>query len=353
MLSRFPEILERVGDLSQVAGAKRYRLVGGKADGVDAVDIRTGSGFSFTVLPGRCMDIAWAEHRGLALAYIAKAGIVAPSMYEPEGVGWLRGFHAGLLTTCGLSNVGWPCEDEDPALGPVRHGLHGRIAFTPAEDVCVRQAWEDGGFTMRVSGRMRQAILHGEHLVLEREITARLGESGFVLRDTVENRGFRPEPLMLLYHFNFGHPLLAEDSRLILPARATTPMTEPARAEAGQWSAFSPPAMEYAERLYFHEVRHGPDGRVGVALVNDRLGLGAALRYDPRQLPRLAQWKCLRAAEYVLGVEPGNCHPTSRTEHRGRGALEVLAPGERRCVQIEFSVLEGAEQIQGFAGESR
>ena len=347
MTDSFREILKRVGDISQVAGAKRYRLVGGKADGVEAVDIRTGAGLSFTVLPGRGMDIAWTEYRGVPISYMAKPGIVAAAMYEPASVGWLRGFYAGLLTTCGLSNVGWPCEEEHPIFKNMEYGLHGRIAFTPAEDVCVRQTWEPE-FTIRVSGRMRQAILHGENLVLDREIVTRCGQRSFLIRDTIENLGFLPEPLMVLYHFYFGHPLLSEHARLVLPATRTTPVTDAAKGEPDAWAAFAPPAHDYAERLYFHEPRPGADGRVAIALVNDRLGVGAALRYNPVQLPRLAQWKCLREAEYVLGIEPGNCHPTSRVEHRRKGELDFLQPGERRAIEIEFSVLDGPQEIREF-----
>ena len=51
-------IASRVGSISQIGGLRRYRLCGGLADGVEAVDVRTGSGLCYTVLPGRGMDIA-------------------------------------------------------------------------------------------------------------------------------------------------------------------------------------------------------------------------------------------------------------------------------------------------------
>jgi hypothetical protein len=330
---------KRVGDLSQVAGLKRYRLVGGKADGVEAVDIRTGSGFSFTVLPGRGMDIAWAEYRGVALNYMAKPGLASGAFYEPESIGWLRGFFAGLLTTCGLSNVGWPCEDEHPAFGKMKHGLHGRIANTPAEHVCVSDAWEPE-FTMRVSGRMREAILHGEHLVLEREIAATFGRSGFTLHDVVENAGFRPEPFMILYHFNLGYPLLDADTRLILPRCKTTPVTEAARKDSQSHTAFLPPQHDYDERLFFHDL--AGNGTACIKAINKRLDVGVAITYRLKELPKLSQWKCMREAEYVLGIEPGNCHPTSRVEHRKKGSLDSLEPGERRTITIDVDVISGS-----------
>ena len=52
---------KRFGHMTQLCGLKRYRLSEGRADGVDAVDVRTGAGLNFTVLPGRGMDIAWTE----------------------------------------------------------------------------------------------------------------------------------------------------------------------------------------------------------------------------------------------------------------------------------------------------
>lgn len=60
-------------------------------------------------------------------------GIVAP-LFESQGNGFLRSFYAGLLTTCGLSYIGTPCEDEGETLG-----LHGRLAATPAEEVGIAQ----------------------------------------------------------------------------------------------------------------------------------------------------------------------------------------------------------------------
>lgn len=72
------EILKYIGDFSQLFGTKEYTLHGGKAEGVRAVDVKNGSGLEFTVLPDRCMDIAWLSYKGNNLSYISKTGIVSP-----------------------------------------------------------------------------------------------------------------------------------------------------------------------------------------------------------------------------------------------------------------------------------
>ena len=116
----------RVGRMSQIAGARSCVLTSGAARGVEAVDVKTGTGFEFTVLPGRALDIAWASYRGVALGYIAKTGVVAPAFFSEQGAtGFLRNFFAGLLTTAGLSNIGVPSEVDGAAIRPARpHQQH-------------------------------------------------------------------------------------------------------------------------------------------------------------------------------------------------------------------------------------
>ena len=66
------ELTKYVGDMSQIADAREGVLTAGKADGVRVIDVKTGGGFSFSILPSRGMDIAWAEYKGTPVAYIGK-----------------------------------------------------------------------------------------------------------------------------------------------------------------------------------------------------------------------------------------------------------------------------------------
>ena len=124
------QLLERVGDPSQIAAVRPHLLTDGKAKGVSAIDFSTGSGFRFTVLPDRCLDISAAEHCGRSLCWRSPTGDVSPYFYQPEGLEWLYGFFGGLVCTCGLTYYGAPCEDEGQSLG-----LHGRASSIPAQEV--------------------------------------------------------------------------------------------------------------------------------------------------------------------------------------------------------------------------
>ena len=119
------ELMERVGDLSQVGGVREYRLDGGSGDGVEAVDLDTGSGLRFTVLPGRALDISGAWYRGIPLAFRTPTGEVQGARYEPGGQGWIRTTVLGLLVTGGLTNAGDPVDDDDENGA---EGLHGRLS---------------------------------------------------------------------------------------------------------------------------------------------------------------------------------------------------------------------------------
>ena len=324
-------LTKRVGNISQIAGVRRYTLSDGAANGVEAVDVRTGSGFMFTVLPGRGMDIAWAEYKGVPLAFISQTGVTAPQYYESGGHHWLRSFFGGLLTTCGLLNAGPPCEG---------HGLHGRISNSPAENICVADTWDIDGYTMTVSGRIREARMFGEHLTLTRTLTARLGENRFILEDTVENHAFSPSPLMLLYHFNLGYPLLDDSGELVCQS-VVNARDDAAAKHIGEYAHIDEPRNSRPEEVFFHDMETDSEGMVRVSLLNRNLGISAYLRYGKRELPCFTQWKQLGEGEYVLGLEPGNCHPVSQAKLREDGKLEMLNPGEKRRFRIEFGVLEG------------
>ena len=92
----------------------------------------------------------------------------------------------------------------------------------------------------------------------------------------------------------------------------------------------------------------GGNGETGVALVNDRLEAGLFVRFNKSQLPEFTQWKQLGEAEYVIGLEPGNCRPSGMAAEEKRGTLEILPPGERKKVELEIGVLDGADEIRRF-----
>ena len=103
----------------------------------------------------------------------------------------------------------------------VRHGLHGRIAFTPARLVGYGARWEGDRAWLWAEGEIRQAAMFGEFLVLHRKIEAEVGGRSLRIDDTVTNHGFRATPHAMLYHVNVGWPVVDAGTRLVAPIRRT------------------------------------------------------------------------------------------------------------------------------------
>ncbi len=327
-------------------------LRGGNAEGVEALEVWTGSGLAFTVLPGRGLDVANATWKGQSLCWLSPTGIVSPAHAEEPDAGWLRSFGGGLLATCGLSNVGPPVAERGKA-----YGLHGRIGTQGAENLAVTQEWAGDEFLLSVRGTLREAAVFGENLRLTRTLSTRLGATGFSLDDRVENLGFEAQPLALLYHFNFGSPLLGPGARVVAPIVATEARDEVARADRGVETCrvFPPPTHGFREKVYFHTLAPGADGRTFVALVNDTGASpwGVVLRWSQEQLPCFTQWTMAGEGTYVLGLEPGTVVPLGRSALREVGRLPLLEPHSTRDFHLEVEVLDTPQALTRLEDEAR
>ena len=63
------DIAARAGMLSQFAGVRLMTLSDGLENGIRMLEFRTGTGFRFTVLIDRAMDIGDCEHSGRAIGW--------------------------------------------------------------------------------------------------------------------------------------------------------------------------------------------------------------------------------------------------------------------------------------------
>lgn len=341
------KLMKRIGNIWQVGGVKAYELTDGREKGVEVIEFRTGNGFSFRVLPGRCMDISLAEYKGVPLSWCSQTGEVAPEYYEPEGLGWLRSFYGGLLVTCGLRNVGVPCEDEGEELG-----LHGRASNIRASNVSADGEWRGDDYVMWAGGKVKEARVFGENLCLTRRIEARLGDVSFTVHDIVENLGHEPAPHMILYHVNGGFPAVDEGSELISQTIEASPRDEEAEKEKEKYNRFLPPTAGFKERCYFHDMKPGKDGNVTVALVNKKFGNGQGfgfyLSYSKKELPYFVEWKMNGEGTYVVGIEPANVLVEGKKTAREKGNLQFLEPGEKAEYHLEIGVLPSNKEISAL-----
>ncbi|WP_135546338.1 aldose 1-epimerase family protein [Paenibacillus cymbidii] len=323
------ELLAHVGRVEQVGGIRRYEWSDGFERGVEQFQVRTGAGLVYGVTPSRGLDLSYAELGGVPLTFQSAVGDAHPMFYEPQGTGWLRTFPGGLMTTCGLTSMGSPAVENGESLG-----LHGRYSHIPAEKLGVSASWQGDEYEMRITGTVRQASFFGEHLELTRTIESRLGVNAITVTDRVENVGFAPCDLMVLYHCNFGFPFVGPDLRLTFPEGTIVPRDEGYGAEEAY--TFEAAQIGVSENVFYHRpATQSP--RQTVRLDNAALGVSVQLAYSADTLPCLIQWKCPVAGNYALGIEPANALVEGRPAERRRGTLQSLAPGESRQFKLEFS----------------
>lgn len=331
------------GELSQLFEVKEYEYTGGRAEGVRAVDIRNRAGVELQVLPGRCMDFGRFSYKGHSFQFITPAGMVNTKYYDNRGVEFLRSFNGGMLTTCGLTEIGSGGECNGEQLG-----LHGRIANTPAEHFSCTVDTDGGAPSAELRGTMRQAVLFGERLTLTRKVTMGYDQKGFCFTDTVENTGFLPSPFMLLYHFNLGYPLVDEDARIYLPASDTQPRTPHAAEGRDRWDVCEAPQNGYEEMCYLHTLKADKNGRSAAALYNHRTGLGLVIRFDRLLLDRFVEWKQMGEGDYVIGLEPTNGFVDGRLAAMQTNCLKHLEAGEKHSYTFELQILEGQAELDAL-----
>jgi hypothetical protein len=329
------ELLQYIGNQAQLGGSRHYELTDGRGRKLRGIDVNSGSGLQYTIMPDRGMDISLAGFKGTNLVYLTCTGETHHSFFEPEGLGWLRTFAAGLLTTCGITYLGAPVTEEGENLG-----LHGRYSTIPARQVADLSQWVGEEFHMIHKGIIEEARIFGNKLRLEREIKTVMGKNTIHISDTITNFGFTPSPYTVLYHMNLGYPLLSEEAQLILDPEMTLPRDDTAAAGIHEFRSFTKPQPGFQEQVFNHQMKAGADGTAKVTLSNKKAGLALTIRFDATRLPYLIQWKMMGQGEYVLGLEPSNVLLKNRKELKMENILPYLQPDESITNTIEVIVEE-------------
>lgn len=337
------DLLRKIGRIEQVAGARPVKLASGKAEGIKAWEIYNGSGLEFCVMENKCLDLLYAKYRGVNLSFLAKPGAVAPEYFNVHGMEFGRYFHGGMLYTCGLGNIGQSCVDED-----TEYNWHGRISQTPAENTGINAEWNGDEYLISVKGDMHEAAHSHEHLVLKRKISTRLGAKSFTICDTVENQGFKREAIMLLYHINFGYPLLDRNTRVVLPTSITENYVNYTKSDEQAFRHITDPVDGSSCDTYFHRPATDASGYTSVAIINDDLRLGVYLRYLRKDFPFMVEWKNMVSGDYALALEPCTQYPLNRMSKEAQKNMQFLDPLEDRTYNLEIGIIDGKEEIHDF-----
>ena len=320
-------MLNYVGNSLQIRGAERYILQDGKGDGMHFIYVRNGKGLEAWISVDRGGDIARVTVDGKNMGFFSPCGYVAPQYYDKDGLGFLKSFTAGFITTCGLTAVGSPCEDDGEVLP-----LHGTVSHIPAT-VCVMDEDKDG---ITIKLKLIDSIIFGKKLELCRVYRFSYSENTFEMIDTVNNIGDRQSPYMIMYHCNMGCPLVTENSIIKIPFNTQTARNELSEKYMDTALVCEKPQVQYDERCYYYDVKD-TDGIAKVGIYSVDASVGLVMSFDKAGLDCFTQWKMMGARDYVMGLEPGNCNADGRDVTRQKGLLKFLEPGEKGTTKVKFS----------------
>ena len=242
-------------------------LHGGRREGVDLVEIDNGV-FSFSVVPTRGMGIWKGRCRGVSVGWNSpvKDGPINPAfvnLLNWGGLGWLEGFDE-LLARCGLENNGAPYTEDKTT-----YNLHGKIANLPAHFVAVHVGEGSDGM-ISVEGHVDESKLFSTQVRMVSTISTRPGSNGLTVRDEFRNLGDSSQEIQVLYHWNFGPPLLEEGARFSAPAKTVVPRNARAVEGIGHIDVYGGPEPGFAEQVYFYDLHTAPGGSRTLAMLHDR-----------------------------------------------------------------------------------
>lgn len=331
---------------------RRRRLHGGRQEGVDVIELDNGR-LSLVVVPVRGMNVYRAVCDGVRLGWDNPIGqLVHPLWIDPAargGAGWLEGFNE-LVSRCGLENTGAPCTDtvidNRGNERTVNLNLHGGLSNTPAGRVWFSCGLEPP-FRLTVGGEVRDGRMFGPSFLLRTEISTVPGSGEFTISDEVVNTWDRPTEMELLYHCNFGAPVLEEGARLVAPVEKLSAANERALEGIAAWDRFGPPKAGFVEQCYLARLHADAGGRTAVALVN-RAGTAAVrVAFSRAALPAFTIWKATGSpgAGYVAGLEPGTDYPNPRPFERAQGRVVTLDPGRPYRAAVAIGLTRGRAAV--------
>ena len=346
--------INKISNAAQIGGIETSVLDNGAARGTRIAWINTGTGLRYKVVLDRAMDIMEAFFNQHSISWLSHTGVTFPQPFSNRGIEWLKTFGGGLLTTCGLSHIGGPETDE---YGD--RGLHGEISNIPAEiESIVQPDPASGKLEMSITGKMRQSQVLLSKLELRRTISGKIGEPVINIHDEITNKGNVPAPHMLLYHCNFGWPLIDEGTEILWTGKWYPRFNDGRHkifVEGNDFRKCPAPLDSHSgtgEEVALIDIAADSSGECVCGLLNRSLSLAVTIRFSKKQLPWLINWQHWGKGEYVTGLEPSTNTLDGQSKAREKKELIMLEPGETRTYDLSIAVLNTADSIKQLLKET-
>ncbi|KAA3667042.1 aldose 1-epimerase family protein [Pectobacterium carotovorum] len=320
-------------------------LHGGRQEGSKVITITSQDGLKIALSPTRGMNLLHVTGKNIRLGWDSPVDeVVNPNTINLEsrnGLGWLEGFNE-MMVRCGFEWTGHPVVSDG-----MIYTLHGRAGNTPASKVVVEVS-DKAPHTITVRGLLKENSFKKSNLETWTELRYVPGSESFTVHDVLTNKADYPRDYQIIYHSNFGTPILEEGARFIAPVKDISPFNDHAKAGLATWQTYKGPTKDFDEMVFNITPYRDAQGKTLAALVNKAGDKGVSIAFDTHQLPLLTLWKNTDTEKqgYVTGIEPGTNYAYPVTIEREQGRVKKLQPGQSTTFELTYSLLSSADAVQ-------
>ncbi|MCK1969258.1 aldose 1-epimerase family protein [Franconibacter sp. IITDAS19] len=319
-------------------------LHGGKQEGSKIITLASENGLTIVLSPTRGMNLLHAQGFGVRLGWDSPVKeVVNPAFINLEsrnGLGWLEGFNE-MMVRCGYEWTGHPTTADGQL-----YTLHGKAGNTPASRVEVEVS-ESAPYEIRIRGLIKESTFKKADLQTMTELRYVPGSNSFSLHDVLTNHADYPHDYQIIYHSNFGKPILEEGARFIAPLANVSPFNDYAKGGIKTWNTYSAPTKDFDEMVFNLTPLADANQQTLAAVINKAGDKGAAIGFNVSQLPVLTMWKNTDTEKqgYVTGIEPGTSYAYPVTIEREQKRVKQLAPGASTQFDLTYTLLHSSEQV--------
>ena len=321
-------------------------LKGGKQEGSELLTIKS-EGLTINLSPTRGLGIVNVEGNGIRLGWDSPVKeIVNPKYMNLEsrgGAGWLDGFNE-MMVRCGFEWTGHAVQADG-----MMYTLHGRAQNTPVSKLFV-EVEEQAPFTITIRGLIKENTFKKSNFETWVTIRHVPGSKEFTVHDILTNLSDYDRDYQIIYHSNFGTPILEQGAKFVAPVKEISPFNEYAATGLKNWQTYQGPTKGFDEMVYNIFPYSDANNQTQVMLTNNASDKGVGIAFNTQQLPVLTLWKNTDTLKqgYVTGIEPGTSFAYPVTIEREQKRVPQLGAGKSTEFILTYSLLSNKEEVANY-----
>lgn len=321
-------------------------LKGGKQDGTEVITL-TSDDLTIKVSPTRGLGILSVVGDGIRMGWDSPVNeVVNPKFINLEsrgGIGWLDGFNE-MMVRCGYEWTGHAVQADG-----MMYTLHGRAQNTPVSKLIV-DIEDKAPYAVTIKGLIKENTFKKSHLETWASLRYVPGTKQFTVHDVVTNKSDYTRDYQIIYHSNFGTPILEEGAKFVAPVKEISPFNDYAKDGLTTWQTYLGPTQGFDEMVFNVYPYADENGQTQVMVTNKAGDKGAGIAFNTKELPVLSLWKNTDTLKqgYVTGLEPGTSFAYPVTIEREQKRVRQLEPGKSAEFTLTYSLLSGKEAVSKY-----